>query len=272
MPIPGYSRACVHKCPQTHTHTHTWGHAPAVGTKKRPFGATGRVSWPSGEQNSSPPQPLPPAPRPHTQGPAGLIHTHVLLTRLGQKPLWLCGAAVPTPLGRALSANLNRGWSNARRLPHLATPTAAQPGSRYTAIRREAWCASAPGPQTAGNEGPSHPEAKAQGQPPARSRRLRRGDQERASSVEQREGRMGPPLGTAHAEARGLRLRGPLPSRSSSSTQPHTHTQATDLTPGPPLGRVTEAPNVRNRKGPGTIGDPAPSSQCPPFLEDFLDK
>ena len=35
---------------------------------------------------------------------------------------------------------------------------------------------------------------------------------------------MGPPLGTAHAEAQGLRLRGPLPSRSSSSVQPHTHT------------------------------------------------
>ena len=91
---------------------------------------------------------------------------------------------------------------------------------------------------------------------------------------------MGPP--TQYSSCRS-----PLPSRSSPNmasycrppalevkfidSPSHTHSGRTH-SPQTPLGQITEARNVRSRKGTGIITDTIPSSQHPPFLEDFLNK
>lgn len=113
----------------------------------------------------------------------------------------------------------------------------------------------------------------------ATSARLRYGDKER-SGVEQREGKMGPPLSMAHAEVPCPRGQAPiwpqiagllLEAVSSSTHLSHIHTRlpASHQTP---LGQITEAQNISSRKGTGIIRDPIPSSEDPRFLEDFLDK
>lgn len=111
-----------------------------------------------------------------------------------------------------------------------------------TSIYRGTWPVSAPAPQMIGNGSRTIQKPKHSDSQQATSARLRYGDKER-SGVEQREGKMGPPLSMAHAEVpcpRGQapiwpQIAGPLPLRSSSSTHPHTHThtQAISLTPDP---------------------------------------
>ena len=151
-----------------------------------------------------------------------------------------------------------------------------------TSIYRGTWPVSAPAPQMIGNGSRTIQKPKHSDSQQATSTWLRYGDKER-SSVEQREGKMGPPLNMAHAEVpcpQGQapiwpQIASPLPLRSSSSTHPHTHTHThSGHQPHtrPPLGQITEAQNISSRKGTGVIRDPIPSSEDPPFLEDFLDK
>lgn len=203
----------------------------------------------------------------------GLTHTHSVgdpcaLTCLRQKPLLSCGTQYPhlrdVPF---VTSSPDRASSSPSRCSH-------------TSIYRVTWPVSAPAPQMIGNGSRTIQKPKHSDSQQATSARLRYGDKER-SGVEQREGKMGLPLNMAHAEVpcpRGQapiwpQIAGPLPLRSSSSTHPHTYTHS-GYRPHtrPPLGQITEAQNISSRKGTGIIRDPIPSSEDPPFLEDFLDK